>query len=141
MTHPEAADCAAAEPETDVRPRPVVAVVEDDPDYQQVLKAWLSGRYEVIRLRDGEELKDQLDIRQPDLLILDVNLPGQDGFRLCDRLRADARFSRLPIIFLTGMRRREDFLKHLEVGGSAFLSKPIERVALLTEVARFLGET
>lgn len=119
--------------------RPQVVVVDDDPDFLEILRQWLSSRYDTVSLKDGAELLEELPGLEPDLVILDVNLPGPDGFRLCRRIRSEARMAGIPILFLTASRSNQDFLKNLEVGGSAYLTKPVERQRLLTEVYELIG--
>lgn len=115
-----------------------VLMVDDDRDFQLILRGWLAPRYDTISLSDGDELLEETELSEPDLIILDVSLPGLDGFRLCKRLRERSRFASVPVLFLTGFDTNEDFLKSLEVGGSAFLTKPVKRSTLLAEAARLL---
>lgn len=119
--------------------KPCVMIVDDDRDFQFILGQWLKPRYETVPLTSGEELMSLAPALSPDLIIMDVGLPGPDGFRLCHRLRADARFAGTPILFLTASRSNEDFLKNLEVGGSAYLTKPVERGHLLRMIQELLG--
>lgn len=114
--------------------KPQVVMVDDDSDFQDILRGWLAGRYDTISLADGEELLSELSTLEPDLIMLDVKLPGPDGFKLCHKIRADARFADTPILFLTGSNSNEDFCKYLEVGGSAYLNKPLERGELLRAI-------
>ncbi len=116
--------------------KPRVLMIDDDPDFQMIVRAWLADRYEHIALSGGEDLLEQLSGLEPDLVILDVQMPGPDGFRLCRRIRGDARFVDLPVVFLTGCKEDEAFIKNLDVCGTAFLTKPVERKRLLA----LLGE-
>jgi DNA-binding response OmpR family regulator len=120
--------------ESEIGTKPQVLMVDDDRDFQSILRGWLSPRYDTVSLTDGEELFHELAWLDPDLVILDVNLPGPDGFRLCGKLRAVERLVSVPVLFLTGMDANADFLKYLEVGGTAYLTKPVERVDLLRAV-------
>ncbi|HVE11806.1 MAG TPA: response regulator [Elusimicrobiota bacterium] len=120
--------------------RRTVVLVDDDADFQSIVAGWLRERYDVVALRDGEEMEDELPFLHPDLVILDVGLPGPDGFRLCARIRADERFAGTPVLFVTACADKESYLKHLEVGGAALLGKPLERAELLAQVGRLLGE-
>jgi DNA-binding response OmpR family regulator len=119
--------------------RPKILMVDDDGDFQKILRDWLSPKYDTISLADGAEFLDEAELANPDLVILDVSLPGLDGFGLCKSLRERGRFNCVPVLFLTGFDTNEDFLRSLEAGGSAFLTKPIKRAALLTEIWRLLG--
>ena len=121
------------------RERPMVLMVDDDEDFQTIVRGWLSSRYEHVGLSDGEELLDEIDALQPDLVMLDVRMPGEDGFALCRRIRSDRRFGGVPVLFLTGCKEDEDFIKNLDAGGTAFLTKPIERKRLLDMIGELTG--
>ncbi|MDE2039269.1 MAG: response regulator [Elusimicrobia bacterium] len=111
-------------------------MVDDDGDFQAVVREWICARYEHVALSDGEGLEELLESLAPDLLILDVRMPGLDGFKLCKRLRADERYAELPVLFLTACKEDADFLSNLEAGGTAYLTKPVARKDLL----RVMGE-
>lgn len=119
--------------------KPQVVMVDDDSDFQDILRGWLSGSYDTISLADGEELLSELSTLEPDLIMLDVKLPGPDGFKLCHKIRADERFADTPILFLTSSSANEDFCKYLEVGGSAYLNKPMERGELLRTIQSLIA--
>lgn len=119
--------------------RPQVVVVDDDYDFQTVLRQWLAPRYDPISIYDGEQLLSELSELDPALIIMDVHLPGPDGFRLCERLRRHPRLRGRPVLFLTASRDNEDFLKNLEAGGDMYLTKPIERARLLREVGALVA--
>lgn len=115
--------------------KPLIIWVDDDKDYQAAVKEWLLDDYDVITYRDGGELLDDpLDLRA-DLLILDVRLPGADGFKLCGRIRADRRFRDAPVLFLTSCGDDDSFLRHMDAGGAVFLTKPVGKRRLLEAVA------
>lgn len=113
-------------------------MVDDDADFHEVVRCWLFPRYELISLFNGHELMQELAAVGPVLAILDVRLPGLDGFELCARIRADQRYARLPILFLTGCRDDEDFIRNLKVGGTAYLNKPIARKQLLSVIGELV---
>ena len=66
--------------------------------------------------------------------MLDVRLPGPDGFKLCRRIRQDARLRGVPILFLTSCEDDETYIEHLDVGGTGLLTKPIDKRRLLAAV-------
>src|SRR5579885_1767581 len=112
-----------------------IAVVDDEPDFLKILEHWLKGSYDVVCLRGGPRTADEVAALRPDLVVLDIHMPPPDGFSVCRDLRARPGLGRLPVLFLTGSNSDEDFLKHLEAGGSRYLTKPIERDKLLAAVA------
>lgn len=111
--------------------KPIAVWVEDDPDFQAVVREWLVPRYDLMTYHDGESLLEELGALEPDMFILDVRLPGIDGFRLCRKIRAEKRLAGVPILFLTSCSEDIDFVRHLDVGGTAYLNKPVERRELL----------
>jgi CheY-like chemotaxis protein len=120
--------------------KPRILMVDDDSDFQDIVRKWLSPRYDHWGLINGADLLENLEASQPDLVILDVRMPGPDGFELCRRIRSDGRFAHLPILFLTGCKEDEDFIKNLDVGGTAYLTKPVERKDLLAMVQELVPE-
>ncbi|MBI3566130.1 MAG: response regulator [Elusimicrobia bacterium] len=123
--------------------RPVILMVDDEDDFLSVVKLWAEPEYEFIGKTDGEDLLEEVEALSPALVVLDVVMPGVGGFELCRRLRADPRFAAIPILFLTGSRKDEDFLRNMEVGGTAFVTKPVGRrrlVSLFHELTG-VGET
>lgn len=118
--------------------RPAIAWVEDNRDYQDVVREWLLPRYDVATFSDGEAFLSALDDLEPDLVMLDVRLPGPDGFKLCRRIRSDARLRHLPILFLTSCKDDETYISHLDVGGTEFLTKPIDKKRLLSAIGELV---
>src|SRR5438309_11704057 len=104
--------------------KPRILMVDDDNDFQVIVRKWLSPRYDHLGLTSGADLTEYLEAAEPDLVILDVRMPGPDGFQLCRRIRSDSRFCDLPVLFLTGCKEDEDFIKNLNAGGTAYLTKP-----------------
>ena len=99
-----------------------ILIVDDDPDIRRVLTLLLRDSYEISQASDGAAalklLKAQGDT---DLVVLDVMMPGMDGFETCAQIRA---FSKVPILFLTAKSAEEDLLRAYAGGGDDFLSKP-----------------
>lgn len=119
--------------------RPVILMVDDEPDFLSVVKLWAEPEYEFIGMTDGEDLLEEAEALEPALIVLDVVMPGVDGFELCRRLRADPRFADTPVLFLTGSRKDEDFLRNMAVGGTAFVTKPVGRRRLLALFRELTG--
>lgn len=111
--------------------RPCIYIVDDEPDFQTILHTWLSHAYDVVPLKDGNELIGALHVKTPDLVLLDLHLPGADGFELCRRVRATPGLSKVPVLFLTASHEGRDYAKNIKAGGSGFLTKPIGRTRLL----------
>lgn len=122
---------------------PRVLVVDDDKVIQQLLEVNLELEgYEVVKASNGEEaLKMVQDIR-PDLILLDVMMPKLDGREVCRRIKSDPLTAETPIIFLSARAQDMDVNSGLELGASAYITKPFDPVDLLDTVMRVLsGET
>jgi DNA-binding response OmpR family regulator len=128
---------AASELATDATPRATVLLVEDDPSIGRLVHGYL-GRdgYRVLWVRSGEEALLEL-VRHPvGIVVLDVGLPGIDGFDVCRRIRAG---SRVPILMLTARDEEPDRVAGLELGADDYLTKPFsprELVARMKAVLR-----
>jgi DNA-binding response OmpR family regulator len=116
-----------------------VVLVDDETDFLALARQWLSPSYELATFTSGESLTSRLSALEADALILDVNLPGANGFELCRRVRSHKRFARLPILFLTASHSDVDFFRNIEVGGTAFMTKPVTRKELLAKLEELLA--
>jgi CheY-like chemotaxis protein len=119
--------------------RRMVVIVDDEPDFSALVEGWLAPTYRVASFSDPDIACERVRELEPDVVLLDVNMPGRDGFDICRRLRAEPRFAYLPIIFLTGSRSDGDFVRYLEMGGTRYMNKPIDRRALLDVLSDQLG--
>jgi CheY-like chemotaxis protein len=112
-----------------------VLIADDEDSVVELVRVTLEDeRVRVIVARDGMTALALADEVAPDLLLLDVNMPGHDGVEVCRRLRADDRFARTPIVMLTAAARPEDVRRGLEAGATEYLTKPFSPVRLLTLV-------
>jgi DNA-binding response OmpR family regulator len=108
-------------------PKSRILVIEDDQDLAEMLNSYLRVQgYDVITSHWGEEGIQSAQTERPDLLILDARLPDMDGFEVARRLRGDRRTSKIPIIFLTERRERNDRLAGLELGADDYITKPFD---------------
>jgi two-component system phosphate regulon response regulator PhoB len=116
-----------------------VAIVEDEAELAQLIEYNLShGGFETRVFNGlGPTVRD-LDSWQPDLIILDVMLPGQDGFEICRQLRQGGRLKRTPVIFLTAKSDEVDRVLGLEIGGDDYITKPFSTRELLARVKAHL---
>lgn len=115
-------------------------VIEDDPSFMRYLNHLLEREgYEVISAMNGLVGLRKAREEKPALLILDVMLPGLDGFEVCHRLKSDAATAKLPILMLSAKGQDTDKATGLKVGANEFFTKPIERVILLNKITELLG--
>lgn len=120
--------------------KPCVMVVDDDGSIREMLKIALSAKYEVVCLPHGEEVADMVETCRPGLILLDINLPGTDGFSICQALRSHAKSRRIPILFITVRRDDETFVASLEAGGDSVLTKPFEIPELRRKIEYLLRD-
>jgi len=112
-----------------------VLLVEDEPDSAELMRAILEmDSHRVVEARNGEEALARAGDSGIGAILLDVMLPGIDGFEVCRRLRADPATAHLPVAFLSAKSRPEDRAAGLEAGGDVYLTKPISRAALIQAV-------
>lgn len=115
-----------------------ILVIEDEPRLRQILKIQLESakdaRYEVRTAEDGLRGLDEVRRDPPDLILLDVMMPGMDGYDVCTRLKSDPLTSRIPVILLTAKSNYEDRLQGLEAYADDYITKPWEQPELLLRV-------
>ena len=119
--------------------KPVILVVDDVPQNIELLEAYLAPEgYEIVTAANGEEALGKISVNQIDLILLDVMMPGIDGFEVIRRIRQDDTHRLLPIIMVTSLHEREDRVKGIEAGCDDFISKPVDKVELLARVRSLL---
>ncbi len=112
-----------------------ILVVDDVPANIKLLEAKLNSEYyDVITAKDGFEAIAKTKEHKPDLILLDVMMPGMDGFEACQKIKADAEVSHIPVVMVTALSEKSDRLKGLEAGADDFLTKPINDIALFARV-------
>jgi diguanylate cyclase (GGDEF)-like protein len=116
-----------------------ILVVDDVPVNVQLLTTYLTSvGYEVVTARDGQEALDQVAATLPDLILLDVMMPKLNGFEVCERLKSDPVTRIIPVIMVTALNEIEDKIKATESGADDFVSKPFNKLELLTRVKSLL---
>ncbi len=116
-----------------------ILVVDDTPENIDVLRGLLKAHYKVKVAINGEQaLKLCFSDAPPSLLLLDVMMPGMDGFEVCARLKAESQTQGIPVIFVTALNETCDELRGFEVGGVDFINKPVTPALLLSRVRTHL---
>ncbi|HSF96496.1 MAG TPA: PleD family two-component system response regulator [Thermohalobaculum sp.] len=116
-----------------------ILVVDDIATNRAVMRARLGTRYyETVEANSGAEAIEIAHREQPDLILLDVMMPGMDGFETCRRLKADPKCLHIPVVMVTALDGREDRLRGLDVGADDFLTKPCGDMPLFSRVSSLL---
>ena len=116
-----------------------VLIVDDEESGRQTLESILEGEgYTLIMAENGPQAIDKAKLYLPDVILLDVMMPGMTGFEVCERIRNDPPVAEIPIIILTALDDRESLLTGLKAGADDFISKPFDRFELR---ARLIGIT
>ena len=120
-----------------------IVVVEDDEDlaFTLIYNLKKDGRYEIERFAGGLVALDELLVRPPDLIILDLNLPDVDGLTICRELKKHEETRRVPIIMLTARVEERDKLLGFELGADDYVTKPFSMRELLARIAAHLRRT
>ncbi len=119
--------------------RPNVLLIDDDPRLGELLTSYLGqSGFDVTVARDGVQGLDRIRRARPDVVLLDVMMPGIDGLEVCRRIRADAALRALPVLMLTARGDETDRVVGLELGADDYLSKPFGPRELLARVRALL---
>jgi CheY-like chemotaxis protein/signal transduction histidine kinase len=114
--------------------RPRVLYVEDSPQNRDIVRRYLNEDFEVLEAEDGEHGVERATRELPDLILMDLSLPRVDGWEATRRIRADERTREIPVIALTAHAGREDQDRARKAGANDYLTKPVERDALIAAI-------
>jgi len=117
-----------------------ILIVDDNPHNLEVLGKFLKDRnYEIEFATSGLAALEWLSNRHFDLILLDINMPGMDGFEVCKRIRSDKSMDFIPIIFLSAETKREKIIEGFEIGGQDYVTKPFDSRELLVRIRTHLA--
>jgi CheY-like chemotaxis protein len=121
-----------------------ILLVDDDPDFVEATRTVLeSVPYEVVVAYDGDEALAKVAEVQPDLILLDIIMPTQDGFYVCEKLKSDPLLQNIPVIMLTSLSQHisdtaYSVLDGMMLEADDFIDKPVRPTELLARIARLL---
>ena len=119
--------------------KPRILVVDDESFYREVLENLMRNDYQVVTAENGEQaLEIASQQPRPDLIILDVVMPGVDGYEVCRRLKADARTEAIPVIFLTVKSNVDDEVRGFNLGAVDYITKPMSPPIVMARVRTHL---
>jgi DNA-binding response OmpR family regulator len=123
----------------DIANTSVVLIVDDVPDNLALLTDTLNSRgYVVFSVRSGQAALESMNQYKPDLVLMDVMMPGMDGFETCRKIKQREEFQDIPILFMTGLTESEHILEGFDVGGMDYITKPINIEEVLARVSAHL---
>jgi CheY-like chemotaxis protein len=138
MNNTLAINASALEPATAL-PAVTILIVDDEPLNRKLLETQLQPEgYVTVSVATGEEALASIAVRSPDLILLDVMMPGMDGYEVARTLKASPATSNIPIILVTGHSDHGARLAGLNAGAEDFLTKPVERAELWLRVRNLL---
>jgi two-component system, cell cycle response regulator DivK len=116
-----------------------ILVVEDQEDNRRIMRDLLTSvGYEIVEAVTGEDGVSMAGTHAPDLILMDIQLPGMDGYEATRRIKANAALRQIPIIAVTSYALSGDDAKAFEAGCDAYVSKPYSPRALLAKIREFL---
>lgn len=126
---------------TESERKPTLLVVDDEDEIRLVLRLVLvRAGYEVSEAENGEEALRKVQLERPDLIILDVMMPGMDGFAVCEEIRRQPDTADLPVIILSARSDSASRSRGMRAGATKYLTKPLAPDQLLFHVRDILGE-
>lgn len=112
----------------------IILIVDDDRLTLSTAQKLLEGKYKVVAVNSGKQAYKYLERHTPDLILLDIKMPDIDGFEVMETLRSDARWCKIPVIFLTADRSAETEIECFRVGACDYISKPFEPNVMLSRI-------
>lgn len=116
-----------------------ILVVDDDPDARGTIgRVLTNAHYDVQLLSSGQQALQFLENNQPEIVILDIMMPEMSGIEVCQRIRANPFYGKLPIIFLSARSRPHEIVEGLDAGGDDYITKPLEIIELPARIRALL---
>lgn len=117
---------------------PTVLAVDDMPEILTTIKSMLDEDYKVIAVTSVKSGMKVVDLHVPDIFLLDIEMPEEDGYEMARQIRGKDVFAETPILFLTGRSKKEDVLEAMKHGGVDYILKPVNRDILVSRIKRGL---
>jgi len=112
-----------------------ILIVDDDPPTLEMMERMFhKAKYRVRTASSGMQALKACQYRTPELILMDISMPGMDGFQTCAKLQATAKYSKIPVIFVSSLLDTQDKIKAFEVGGRDYVTKPFVGVEVMARV-------
>jgi len=119
-----------------------ILIVDDEEKVRRLIETTLSiGDFQIFQAKDGEEALKIAQEEKPALILLDIMMPGMDGFKVCKRLKSNSETKSSCVIMLTAKGQKQDIEKGYAVGADDYFVKPFSPMELLNKVEKVLGES
>lgn len=118
--------------------KPYILIAEDDELNQIIFKEQLSFYFDIKIANDGKECLQFLENKTPAILLLDINMPDLNGYSVCEIIRKNPEYNKLPIIFVSALATEKERQLGLDAGGNDFLTKPYEEESLLKLIRKYI---
>jgi len=115
-----------------------ILVVDDEQNIRLVLRGMLEKHYTVLEASNGQEALDIAGRQKPDLIFMDILMPGMDGYNACYKIKTDEATRTIPVVILTAVGHKLNQELGKKVGADEYITKPFRKEDLLAVVARFL---
>lgn len=113
----------------------VILIVDDDTTNLQVIGSFLYNKnYKIILAKSGKDALISVENNLPDLILLDIMMPGMNGYEVCRKLKAESNTKDIPIVFLTAKTETKDIIKGFKTGGLDYITKPFIKEELLARI-------
>jgi DNA-binding response OmpR family regulator len=119
-----------------------ILVVDDSLTDRTLIRRILESKnYQVVETGESHLVLELVDVEHPDLILLDIILPGTNGYEICRDLKSGSKTKKIPIIFVSARKKTSDLYWGKLQGADDYLTKPVDPAELLTVVEKFLGQT
>ena len=115
-------------------------LVDDEAEILAAMEEFFADRYDIVKALDGQEAVVQVAAARPDLILLDLRLPGLDGFEVCRQLKSRSETDHIPIVMITALTATPDKVKGRMYGADEYLTKPVDLQYLGDTISRILAK-